>query len=152
MKKILTLLFLLPVYACAANVALYESYQNFEEHIKDRSNKIDGLVGYFAKEVVDQALSDIKKGDAEDKVVSNLSFPHIMKNEISHFEKTAADGDVGCLTVNGYESSNSPVSFSLLYTKEQGRWLIKDMFIAMPEKVEDLPNYAQCPDEAEASF
>ncbi|MGR5079003.1 hypothetical protein [Photobacterium swingsii] len=95
-----------------------------------------------------QYFSDILVGDidiSDDYLKKQLMFKESMKS-IDELNETLYS-NYGCLTVNGFDFDNQPMSFNIEYTKESPRALIKAVDILLLESKLEFSNKAVCPKE-----
>lgn len=143
MKNIpLALVLTLFISSCAmthgASSTLYQEYSQY----RDNTNKsnIVKLARYFFSPSLLGSNYQISP-DAS----SQLLFKNYMIITDSHYER--ANEHQGCLTVNGYDEENSPLTFSLKYISNDSRWLIDDIHVAYVKNAKDFASTARCPSE-----
>jgi len=66
-----------------------------------------------------------------------------MEKKSSNIE--AITNNSGCLTINGYDLENMPISFNLKYIKSEPRWLIDEINVSFVNNKEDFSETAKCP-------
>lgn len=91
--------------------------------------------------------SDLLSGE---KTISSdasrqLLFKDYMKRYFNHFERI--QGGQGCLTINGYDSENMPLTFNIEYAMENKKWLIEEIDILFVNDVTEFSETAKCPRE-----
>lgn len=94
---------------------------------------------YFVKSVVEGL-------DLEDTVTKEqLLFKDFMTVTISLYESQT--GDRGCLSVNGKNSSNDPITFNIAYSIAKNQALISQIDMQLHSSTDDFPTEATCPEE-----
>ena len=136
---ILTSALLLILSCSCAQTTEPQFYDLYTEYkTKANAGNLDKLLpAYFTESL-------LSKGDLTDQFQrSFFLFENTLIKETSHFE--VVKSGVGCLTVNGYDTANRPVVFSLEYVSSNEAWLINEMHVIYSE---DQPmTEAICPDE-----
>ncbi|BFM09524.1 hypothetical protein [Halioxenophilus aromaticivorans] len=136
---VLTSALLLILSCTSAQTTEPQFYDLYKEYrTKANAGNLDTLLpAYFTKAL-------LSKGDLTDQFQrSFFLFENSLAQETSHFE--VVKSGVGCLTVNGYDTANRPVVFSLEYVSSNEAWLINEMHVIYSE---DQPmTKAICPDE-----
>jgi hypothetical protein len=75
------------------------------------------------------------------------SFPTVISNSKNHYQ--VIDKAKGCLTINGFDKSNSPVSLYIEYTNENNKWLLSFVEIYYLESPHDFVHTGVCPTRLE---
>ncbi|YCO03134.1 hypothetical protein ACB087_22275 [Vibrio sp. VNB-15] len=73
------------------------------------------------------------------------SIPSSLITELSYFETYSEDGDVGCLSVNGFGDVYQPVTISLQFLMKKQVWKVKHV------KIDHLPDYDRFYKQADCS-
>lgn len=89
-------------------------------------------------------LLSVEKAISPD-VSRQLLFKDYMTRYFNHFENI--NGGHGCLTINGYDSENMPLTFNIEYTMENTKWLIEEIDILFVNDVTEFSETAKCPRE-----
>lgn len=112
--------------------ALYVQYNAYTKTKIDTSN----YTMFFSKTITDKINSTN---------ISQLSFVQYMSKEIKHYSKH--NNKNGCLTINGFNSSNKPVSFYLEYSLFNSTWLISDIDVSFKENTKEFIKKPLCPSD-----
>lgn len=94
---------------------------------------------YFTK----AAVEDLNIEDTATK--EQLLFKNFMAVTISVYESHS--DSFGCLSVNGKNSSNDPITFNIEYITDQGRALMSHIDMQLHNSIGDFPTEATCPKE-----
>ncbi len=116
---------------------LYSKYVMYSSEADEDSIKV-----LYSKYFSNDLLGSESINDPE--VVEQLLFKEYMKNYSNHVEKIA--NRAGCLTVNGFDEENKPITFNLEYTAYHGQWLISDIHILFLDDESKFLDIARCPD------
>ncbi len=88
-------------------------------------------------------LKGVDLGDSG--TLNQLLFPNYMHTQASHFELVIATR--GCLTVNGYDQENMPMTFNIEYRQAGGSWLIEEVDVLLVDHESEFSLVARCPSE-----
>jgi len=141
MRHLLTLLAaVLFMTGCAstnhAPSVLFQAYSQYKAATNDEN--IRALASqYFSRELLGEGHQ------TNPDATRQLLFKNYMASETSHFERS--NQHEGCLTINGHDQNKEPVSISLKYVSDHGRWLIDEIHIALLESPNDFVTEARCP-------
>jgi len=139
--KVFLILAVLIVTACTSvstKETLYSSFSNYTLVAND-GNIQDLSPLYFSPSLLKN------KNLNNPSVSGQLLFKDYMVRTFNRFEKI--DGGVGCLTINGFDSDETPLAFNIEYVEIDERWLIKAIDVLFLEDGFELSNMAKCPFE-----
>ena len=148
MKNIILSLFIIS-FACSCtqieksteNNQLYNQYKYFisllnNENYSDASNLIS-----------ERNIRDLTTNSNRQQFASYFpalsSLNDVFKNETDHFEKR--NGNIACLTVVGYDSSNEKTAVNIKYLDEENSWKIDFVHLSYLDIADTLPTEATCP-------
>ena len=116
--------------------SLYSKYTMYSaEANKDNIRKL--YPKYFSANVVGSESTD------DPEVIEQLLFKDYMKKNFNNLEMIA--GNKGCLTVNGFDAENQPISFNLEYVFYNNEWLINDIHVLFLDDSSKFQSIARCP-------
>ena len=107
--KFIFLLLTALIYSCASNSnndLLHIKYTYYEKSI-NKSNVSQLSSDFFSR----QLLSGLNVNDRE--VSEQLLFKSYMSKQLESFE--SIKGNLGCLTINGLDNKQAPISFNIRY-------------------------------------
>jgi len=139
--RFILLLFVLVLGACATHVpdeVLYSNFLDYKSNIT-RGNIIESSPNFFSKQLLD------KLNLTSSEVTEQLLFKNYMAKQINNIE--IIGDSFGCLTVNGYDLENMPMSFNLKYIEVEQRWLIDEINVLFANNEADLSKVPKCPSE-----
>ncbi len=127
----------------------YESVQLFDVYYKLRSEVKSGDIlrqkdNYFTSEY----LLGVNANDNKSGYILRLT--GYIERSISHYQSIA--GDSACLTINGLDENNEPLSLHVEYKKYNRKWLVNYMFVHFLESSKDFSKSVICPREAERNL
>ncbi|GAA6170658.1 hypothetical protein NBRC116592_03280 [Colwellia sp. KU-HH00111] len=139
--RVLLFLCTLLLGSCATHEqgkSLYSTFLDYESNTS-KSNIIQSSPSFFSKNLLNQLnLNSLE-------VAEQLLFKGYMAKKINNFEMIL--GTSGCLTINGFDSENMPISFNLKYIKSEQRWLIDEINVFFASDEADFSQTAKCPSE-----
>ncbi len=84
--------------------------------------------------------------DLEDSATKQqLLFKNFMTTTVSVYESHS--DSLGCLSVNGRNSSNDPITFNIEYIIDKGQALMSHIDMQLHNSIGDYPTQATCPKE-----
>lgn len=121
---------------------LYGEYLEFQELVKDNHE--------LAREtkVSDEFLAF--NDTAQENMPEELRTPFLenlatkVRLEHSYFEEV--QGSEGCLTINGLNKADIPITLSLYYKVEEGNWVIDYFLLHIHNSINNYYYEAKCPD------
>lgn len=140
MKFIVILLTIL-IYSCTSNgnsESLQSKYSHYEKNI-DESNLFQLRSVFFSRGL----LSDLNVNDLE--VSEQLLFKSYMSKQLESFE--TIKGSIGCLTINGLDNDEAPISFNIKYINENENWVIDEIGVLFVDTPAEFSKLAKCPGE-----
>ncbi|WDE05202.1 hypothetical protein SG34_028570 [Thalassomonas viridans] len=142
--QLLFVVVLMSIVSCTAKITEKSLYKQFSAYAltANNNNILSQSPKFFSKRLLAQANSS-KASQAE--IAGQLLFKQYMATQVNSFEVITDNS--GCLTVNGYDSENMPLSFNLKYIHNQEKWLIDDINISFVNSEADFSTSAQCPGE-----
>jgi|GEM_PF-2233622 len=144
LTKLLFIALYIPLASCTAKIAnnsLYEQFSTYALTVNN-DNILSQSPKFFSKRLLTQA-NNSKASHAE--IAGQLLFKQYMVTQVNSFEVITDKS--GCLTVNGYDSENTPWSFNLKYIHHKEKWLIDDITIFFVNSEADFSTSAKCPDK-----
>ena len=139
MKNIQLLLLVFFLFSCANSkegVDFYDNYVVYAQSVKD--NNV-----FFVKEMLSAELREKVDTYKPDDFPILTEFPNVLVDIESHYQ--IIKNNKGCLTLNGYDDSSSPVSLFLEYSNENSRWLLAYVEIFYPDSSREFKNIGICP-------
>jgi coproporphyrinogen III oxidase-like Fe-S oxidoreductase len=137
----ITLFLVLFFSACAVkmnNGPLYSSYYRYDQSVSvDNLHKLQS--DFFSSNLIKNLNVD------ESEITEQLLFKKYMFKQKSHFEKI--NEKVGCLSINGFDNENMPISFNIKYIAENEHWLIEEIGVLFVNSIADFTDSAKCPSE-----
>lgn len=125
----------------AGQASLYQEFQQFGLLIIENEQlAIETMIS-------DEHVARINT--AQENMPEELRSPYFknlakkIRTEHSHYEEFK-DGK-GCLTVNGLDERKRPKSLSLYYIREDSRWVIDSIMVALHESIDAYYREATCP-------
>jgi len=144
-KFLVTLILSLTLYGCSA--LKVEQADLYKEYIKQtQAVKNNTIVASRELFFTSEYLKEVDPAD--EKSLLPLNFSKYIHQVFSHYQKL--EGKKGCLSINGREVSEDPVTLYIEYKKEQGAWLVDYMFLHLIESTEDYAKEALCPRDIES--
>lgn len=134
---LLSLVFLMG--ACATHkteLTLYSTFVDYKSNISK-----DNITEVSPKFFSEQLLSKLNLNSSE--IIEQLLFKNYMAREVNHLE-TIGEG-FSCLTVNGYDTEDMPISFNLKYIDSNHRWLIDEINVLFVSAEDKFSKVAKCP-------
>ncbi len=129
------------LYACVAvhnsEVDLYKEYLTYVGMLKNHD--FDG-----ATKMLSARYRNLMQENAlriEEDSVSTLD--HKIEKEIAVFQQV--EDDTGCLTFNGFNSKEEPLTMSLRFKHEKNGWKIDFPYLMFWDDVDEFPDEADCP-------
>jgi hypothetical protein len=118
--------------------ALNDAYSRYGKALADNA-VVEKRNELFAPSMLSKLDFNSEKDAAE------LTFGSYLYKERSHYEK--ADGEHGCLTINGAQEDGEPAAMFLEYQRIGGTWLISNVYVYLQDKPKSFDR-ALCPEEA----
>ena len=145
--KIQSLVFLLPLIACStaynssSSPALYQVYTIFKNEVTYNLNRMD-YRQYFDKALLAENAnaSDTDLRQELKEFIANIA------TEKDHYEKKV-DDNTGCLSINGYNSEQRPITLNFEYRQSIDKWVIKQMDAHLLRNNGEFSKKATCPKE-----
>ncbi|MGD1333236.1 hypothetical protein ACP6H1_12360 [Vibrio harveyi] len=116
--------------------SLLATYANYLANASEE-NISETYWQYFSKE----ALTGIEVSSPTTK--EQLLFKHLMRSTSSVYE--VHFNDYGCLSVNGKNSNDEPITFNIEYEIENSRALISHIDVQLHNSEKEFPTKATCP-------
>ncbi|EKO3811884.1 hypothetical protein NTE10_003796 [Vibrio harveyi] len=124
------------VHAQPTSPSLLATYANYLANASEE-NISETYWQYFSKE----ALTDIEVSSPTTK--EQLLFKQLMRSTSSVYE--VHFNDYGCLSVNGKNSNDEPITFNIEYEIENSRALISHIDVQLHNSEKEFPTKATCP-------
>ncbi len=144
MKLFISLILSLFLYGCSVfNVEQADLYEIYTRQVMaaENSTTVANRKSFFTSEYLEKV--DV----ADEKSLLLLNLSKYIDQEMSHYQKI--DGRAGCLSVNGIDASEEPLSLHVEYKQEKGSWLVDYMFLHFMESSKDYVGEAICPRDVE---
>ncbi|CAA0118128.1 Uncharacterised protein [BD1-7 clade bacterium] len=128
-------------FGCTATKNSSSLFSEYESYLRDvnRENLSKVYSGYFSPALLEgESIHNLD-------VVDQLMFKNYMDRMDSHFQSKG--NSVGCLSVNGFDLENMPVTFRLRYSKPTN-WLIEEVQVRFVNSITDFDRSAKCPEAA----
>ncbi len=119
-----------------SELTLYSTFVDYKSNLS--SDNINEVSPEFFS---DKLLSKLKLDSSE--IIDQLLFKNYMIKELNHFE--IIGNDFNCLTINGYDTENMPISFNLKYIDSNERWLIDEINVLFVSEEVEFSKIAKCP-------
>ncbi|WDE00907.1 hypothetical protein [Thalassomonas actiniarum] len=142
--QVIFIVLLLFVTSCATkniDSSLYEHFSNYALAVNN-NNILAKSTHFFSERLLNQANSDSKN---HSEVAEQLLYKQYMLRQFNNFE--IIKDNTGCLTVNGYDNENLPLSFNLKYIQNKSNGLIDGINISFVNSASEFSTSAKCPDE-----
>jgi len=139
--KFIFLLLTALIYSCASNSnndLLHIKYTYYEKSI-NKSNVSQLSSDFFSR----QLLSGLNVNDRE--VSEQLLFKSYMSKQLESFE--SIKGNLGCLTINGLDNKQAPISFNIRYINENENWVIDEIGVLFVDTQAEFSKLPKCPGE-----
>lgn len=139
MRLLAILLVTVSLYSCvmpSSTVDLYGLYKKYVDTVEiDKTPFVEELL-------VGSLREEINVGDKDAFPVLS-GFPGVLSQTSSYYQTVKQNK--GCLTVNGYDESLSPISLHIEYTYENNKWLLAFVEIFYLETEKDFESIGICP-------
>ncbi|WP_104035432.1 hypothetical protein [Vibrio jasicida] len=116
--------------------SLLATYANYLANASEE-NILETYWQYFSKE----ALTGIEASSPTTK--EQLLFKHLMSSTSSVYETNFID--YGCLSVNGKNSNDEPITFNIEYEIDNSQALISHIDVQLHNSEKEFPTKATCP-------
>ncbi len=116
--------------------SLLATYANYLANASEE-NISETYWQYFSKE----ALTGIEVSSPTTK--EQLLFKHLMRSTSSVYE--AYVNNYGCLSVNGKDSNDEPITFNIEYEIDNSQALISHIDVQLHNSEKEFPTKATCP-------
>lgn len=144
MFRFIHIFFIFSLFGCTSkpisDVDLYEAYTQLSKLV-DSGNILVNRNKYFSSTYLSEV--DIK----DKKSLFLLKLSRYIETTDSHYQKL--NGNLGCLTINGFDNEKSPVSLFVEYKKENTSWYVNYMYLNFIENKSEFINDAVCPKDIE---
>jgi len=145
MKLLVSLILSFTLFACSIlkveQTDLYKEYVKQTQAVKNNTIVANRKLFFTSEYLKEVDLTD-------EKSLLPLKLSKYIHQVSSHYQKL--EGQKGCLSVNGIEINEDPVTIYVEYKKEQDLWLVDYMFLHLVENYEDYAKEALCPREVES--
>ncbi len=116
MKHIFILTLALVLVSCTATKESKVLFDNYNTYVSEaKKNKSKFILPMLSSNRVNQINS---LGETQFPVLSE--FPNILYKIAGHYQKL--EGNIGCLTINGYGENDKPIILSIKYLYENKKW------------------------------
>lgn len=138
MSQALLIVAILMLSACnqVKNTNLYNTYEAYLE--TRRLNKEEIVVSMLSGELRKRVFA---LGKEEFPIIAG--FPETLSEVISHYQ--LIESDKGCLSINGYNKSQSPITLNIEYLFENNQWLLSFVEIYYLDTTKDYADKGICP-------
>jgi len=140
---ILSLLF----SSCAAlktdTAQLYDAYNKLSQEVKNGEIVLNRSE-YFTTNY----LKEVNPNDKNSLLLLKLS--NYIYKDVSHYQ--IFNNNMGCLSINGIDKNNEPLSLHVEYNKKNDAWLVNYVFLSFIENRSAYTKEAICPRDVEKSI
>lgn len=141
MNKYLSIFIVFLLYGCnqiKESTNLFEIYQHYIKSAKETEVVYNMLTSELRVKINTLGL---------DQFPIITSFPTAISNTKNHYQ--VIENTKGCLTINGFDKDNSPVSLYVEYTNENKKWLLSFVEIYYLDTPNQFMHKGVCPTRLE---
>jgi len=147
MRLILSILFALVISSCSVHKS--ETVQLFDAYNKlSQETKYGDILAHRNEYFTSTYLKGVNPDDKDSIFLLRLT--NYVDENLSHYQ-SIEDGSA-CLSINGTDENNEPLSLHIEYKKTNGKWLINYMFVHFLENSSSFSKSVICPREAEKNI
>jgi len=141
MNKYLSIFVIFLLFSCSQikeNTNLFGQYEHYIKSAKETEIVFNMLASELSVKI---------KNLGSDQFPVITGFPTVISNTKSHYQ--IIDKAKGCLTINGFDKGNSPVSLYIEFTNENNKWLLSFVEIYYLESPNEFMYTGVCPTRLE---
>ncbi|PXF31408.1 hypothetical protein WH50_10040 [Pokkaliibacter plantistimulans] len=125
---------------------LLDAFNKFSLEVNE-SNAFEKGPSFFTKEFIKEAQFSKDPDVNEKSLLRAYTMHEMVKKRENSFEMQEKGSALGCLTINGYNSTDEPLSIFILYKNSESHWLVSQVHVEFLNEGDAFTDHAQCPQE-----